>query len=100
MKNTIFIGLFLLNGCAGIQRSENEFYHRFAAKPTIVEKSLGNGQWQETALNPYEVPIVATIDCDNEQNKRIVTVKANKDTSFKTTSDTDHNCSVFEWQVE
>ena len=98
MKNLIYIFLFL-SGCATIP-TENEFYHRFSTKPVIVEKSLGNGEWLETLPNPYEVPIVATVDCDNEQKQRTITVKSNSEISFHTKSDTDHNCSVLHWEVK
>lgn len=97
MKRSIYICLFL-GGCASFP-SENEFYHRFAVKPSIVEHDLGNGQRQEDVVNPYEVPIVASVDCDNEMGKRTITIKSNSTSTFKTVSNTDHNCSIVQWQT-
>lgn len=99
MKNTLYLCLFL-GGCATFSNSQNDFYHRFAAKPSIVETDLGNGNKQETLKNSYDVTIVATIDCDNELVKRTVTVKNISYFSFNTHSDTSHNCSVIQWKTK
>lgn len=98
MKKTLCFCL-LLSGCATLN-SQNEFYHRFAAKPSIVEKDLGNNKRLETLENPYDVAIVATVDCDNEAMKRILTVKSSSSVSFNTYSDTNYNCSVTKWETK
>lgn len=98
MKKAIYICLFLA-GCA-IVPSQNEFYHRFAMKPSVTEKDLGNGNKRETVNNPYEVPIIVTVDCDNEQLQRKIHVNSNAVASFYTASDIDYNCSIFQWVVE
>jgi len=99
MKNTIYAILFL-TGCATFSNSQNEFYHRFAAKPTIVESNIGNGEWLETVPNPYDVAIIATVDCDNEKLQRVFTINSNDSIMFKTISEIDHNCSVLHWEVK
>lgn len=98
MKNLICIFLFL-GGCATIP-TQNEFYHRFAVKPSIIEQDLGNGQKRETVTNPYDVTIIVDVDCDNEQMRRQYTIKNGRTVSFDTTSDTDHNCSPISWVVK
>lgn len=97
MKN-ILLSILFLGGCATL--SENEFYHRFNLKPTIDEKDLGDDLKLETISNPYDVSIVATIDCDNELAHRTLVVKSNGKTSFNTESDTNYNCAVVRWVVK
>jgi hypothetical protein len=99
MKNTIYLYFLLFAGCATIP-SENDFYHRFSAKPSITECDLGNDVRRKTISNPYEVPIVVTVDCDDEAVHRLIIVAGNSNTSFVSRSKISHGCSIFSWIVK
>ena len=95
-------GILFLGGCGistTLPPSTDEFYHRLTLKPTVTEKDNG-AQKVETVINPFDIAIVAEVDCDDELIKRKYTIDGGDTKSFSITSNIIHDCSISSWTTK
>lgn len=99
--NKLFVVSIFMFGCATVEPSRNDFYHRLTLKPTITEKIVSEDTKSETVLNPFDVPIKIVVSCDDETDDRVINLQPNKDTAFTIEEDDEvQSCTIEHWETK